>query len=639
MRPLKNSVPCPDHLEHQAPPSEKPLLLYDGDCYFCLRWIRRWRQRLLDRVDVASFQSQFSRFEKDIPIECFQSAIRLITTDGKVYGGAEAVFRAWNDGVGLGRGWAFWCYQFVPGFAPLSRVAYQIVARHREWASRVTTWLWGRGENAVCQPTFYQARRWFLRLLGLVYFIAFTSFWTQVDGLIGSNGILPSAPWLEAIRNRFGTDAYRLFPTLCWFNPSDGFLHLLCGGGVFFSLLLIVGIAPALSLVFLWVFYLSLSVSGQVFMNFQWDYLLLEAGFLTIFLAPCRLWPSSRHETPIIPQAHFLLCWLLFRLMLMSGIVKLTSGDESWWNLTALRYHYETQPLPTPLGWLAHQGPAWFQAASTVVMFFIEIGAPFLLFAPRKLRLLGVTAIVTLQLLIAMTGNYCFFNLLTIGLCLLFVDDYVWPGRKTGETFAGWRWPAWLMAPATALVLVFSAPLLWEACFPEARWPRTLAAAYACIEPFRSLNGYGLFRVMTRNRPEIIVEGSRDGVTWQPYEFKYKVGEVTRAPPIVAPHQPRLDWQMWFAALDDVNREPWFVNFLARLLQGSRPVLQLLKENPFADSAPRYVRAKMFQYHFTNFSERKQSGAWWKRGDEEVYCPPLSLQTNEQDPALEPTDR
>jgi hypothetical protein len=234
---------------------------------------------------------------------------------------------------------------------------------------------------------------------------------------------------------------------------------------------------------------------------------------------------------------------------------------------------------------------------------------------------------VTLQLLIALTGNYCFFNLLTIGLCLLFIDDYAWPrlGRRAEIVPVGVRWTGWLMNPLTLFVLICSVPMLWNAFSPEAVWPEPLQAAYSYVEPYRSLNSYGLFRVMTKTRPEIIVEGSRDGVAWQSYEFKYKVGDLQRAPPFVEPHQPRLDWQMWFAALSEVNREPWFVNFMARLLVGSRPVLQLLKVNPFGDSPPRYVRARVFQYHFTDFSEKKKTGAWWKRGDEDEYCPVLTL--------------
>ena len=195
--------------------------------------------------------------------------------------------------------------------------------------------------------------------------------------------------------------------------------------GVVLSLLLILQIAPLFCLILLWSLYLSLSVAGQVFMNFQWDYLLLEVGFFSIFLAPFRLFPSRRYQSPISPWAHFLLLWLLFRLMFMSGVVKLTSGDDSWWNLTALRYHYETQPLPTPLSWWANQFPPWFQAFSTIVMFAIELGAPFLLFGPRRIRLIGVLGLLTLQVLIALTGNYCFFNLLTAALCLLAVDDAV----------------------------------------------------------------------------------------------------------------------------------------------------------------------------------------------------------------------
>jgi hypothetical protein len=387
-----------------------------------------------------------------------------------------------------------------------------------------------------------------------------------------------------------------------------------------------------LCLVLLWVLYLSLSVAGQVFMNFQWDYLLLEVGFLSIFLGTFRLLPSRRYQSPVSAPARFLLIWLLFRLMFMSGVVKLTSGDDSWWNLTALHYHYETQPLPTPLSWWANQLPAWFQGFSIVVMFCVELGAPFLLFGPRRIRLLGVVALLTLQILIAATGNYCFFNLLTAALCLLAVDDAVWRRigrrRQPAPEVRGAVWPSWVMAPVIVVVLTLSGPLIWSALFPQADWPRFFSVPYSYLEPFRSLNGYGLFRVMTKTRPEIIVEGSRDGVTWLPYEFKYKVGDPQRAPPIVAPHQPRLDWQMWFAALDDIRGEPWFTNFLAQLLQGSPSVLRLMKINPFPDAPPRYIRARLFNYHFTDESEKRQTGAWWKREEEQLYCPPVTLQGN-----------
>jgi lipase maturation factor len=584
-------------------------------------------------VDFAPFQSIGSQFVEDIPIECFQSAVRLIDTDGTIYSGAEAVLRMLSHGSQTGSGLAYWSYRHVPGYGLAARFGYGFVARHRDLASIVTTVLWGRDEEAVCRPTYYRAQRWFLRLLGLIYLIAFVSFWIQVDGLIGSKGIAPAAPWLEEMRNRLGTEAYRVAPTLCWLNSSDWFLHVLCAAGVLFSLLLVLEIAPVLCLGLLWTFYLSLSVAGQVFMNFQWDYLLLEAGFLSLFLAPLRIFPSRSNAPARSPLAHFLLRWLLFRLMIMSGVVKLTSGDDSWWNLSALRYHYETQPLPTPLSWYAHQLPDSFQAFSTVILFCIELGAPFLLFCPRRLRLIGVASLLALQALIALTGNYCFFNLLTVGLCLLAVDDAAWPhfGRKRPllPSARPLRWPSWILIPVSIVVLAFSGPLLWNALFPDTEWPSLIAISYNYIEPFRSLNGYGLFRVMTKTRPEIIVEGSRDGVSWRPYELTYKVGDLQRPPPFVAPHQPRLDWQMWFAALDDVRGEPWFVNFLVRLLEGSPPVLRLLKEDPFPDSPPQYVRARLFQYNFTTAEEKSRTGAWWKREEIGTYCPVLSLRAKE----------
>ena len=220
-------------------------------------------------------------------------------------------------------------------------------------------------------------------------------------------------------------------------------------------------------------------------------------------------------------------------------------------------------------------------------------------------------------MLIALTGNYGFFNLLTIGLCLLAIDDAVWPRTSRLSTPKndrhGKAWPSWILIPVTLGTLFFSGPLLWEAFVPQAQPPTFFSTAYAYIEPFQSLNGYGLFRVMTKTRPEIIVEGSSDGTTWIPYEFKYKIGDLHRAPPVVAPFQPRLDWQMWFAALDDVRREQWFLNFLVRLLQGSSAVLNLLHTNPFPAEPPRYVRATLFQYHFTTPAQRRRTGAWWWR--------------------------
>ena len=287
--------------------------------------------------------------------------------------------------------------------------------------------LWG---NDVRPPTYFAARRWFLRALGFVYLIAFVSLWVQIDGLIGANGILPVNEFLPAAREQLGPRALWLLPTLCWLNSSTAFLHFLCAGGVVLSLLLIVGIAPIVSLIGLFVFYLSLTIAGQTFLSFQWDILLLEAGFLAIFFAPWQLWPQRGREPPLSRVGLFLLKLLLFKLMLMSGVVKLTSGDDCWWNLTALDYHYWSQPLPTIFAWWADQHAEWFKKFSVAFCLVVEIIVPFFIWAPRRLRLLAAGLIVFLQIAIAVTGNYCFFNLLTIALCLLLIDDTVWRRRR-----------------------------------------------------------------------------------------------------------------------------------------------------------------------------------------------------------------
>src|ERR1700682_6656787 len=331
--------PAPHRSVRDAPP--KPLLIFDGDCHFCRRWIERWRDLTAGAVEYAPFQEVVQRFP-EIPREAFERAVQFIETDGAVFSAAEAVFR-WL-GHKRGRKWMIRSYEHVPGFAVITEAAYRVIARHRWTASFFTRLLWGED---VRRPTYFESRRWFLRSLGCIYLIAFLSLWMQLDGLIGEHGSLPVAEYLPAARDRIGGDAPFLLPTLCWFNSSDAFLHFLCGAGAVISILLIAGFLPLISLVLLFVFYLSLTIAGQTFLSFQWDILLLEAGFLAIFFAPVRWRLSWDRGVPFSRVGHFLLKLLLFKLMVMSGVVKLTSGDDSWWNLTALDYHYWTQPLPT----------------------------------------------------------------------------------------------------------------------------------------------------------------------------------------------------------------------------------------------------------------------------------------------------
>src|SRR6266481_3884541 len=304
----------PLHVSNLPP---KPLIIWDGDCHFCRRWIERWREITRGVVDYATSQESAERFP-EIPREQFERSVIYIETDGAVYSGAEAVFRSLR--CRSSKKWLAWSYDRLPAFAPVSESLYRIISRNRRFASVITKLLWG---NDVRPPTYFAARRWFLRAVGLIFLIAFVSLWVQIDGLIGSNGITPVRELLPAARAQLGDRALSILPTLCWLNSSDAFLHFLCGGGVVLSLLLIFGIAPALSLIGLVIFYLSVTVVGQTFLSFQWDILLIEIGFLAIFLAPWRLWWTKANEPPVSRPAMFLLKLLLLKLMLMSGVVKL----------------------------------------------------------------------------------------------------------------------------------------------------------------------------------------------------------------------------------------------------------------------------------------------------------------------------
>jgi hypothetical protein len=241
--------------------------------------------------------------------------------------------------------------------------------------------------------------------------------------------------------------------------------------------------------------------------------------------------------------------------------------------------------------------------------------------------LLGCGAIIFLQIVIGLTGNYAFFNLLTIALCLLLIDDVVWPGarRLTNRPPPGRGWPVWVPAAIIVLTMPVNAMLIFSGFKPETKWPRPMEAVYGAIAPFRIVNGYGLFRVMTKERREIIIEGSDDGIEWKPYEFKWKPGALSRLPGFVEPHQPRLDWQMWFAALSDVRQNPWFFALAFRLLENSPDVVHLLGRNPFPEKPPRYLRAEIYRYRFSTLAEHRETGNWWQREDQRTYLPPVSL--------------
>ena len=619
----------PARLRVAVPPTARPLMIFDGECAFCRLWIDRWSSMTGDRVDYAASQDVAARFP-EIPPEVFARSVVLVDTTGEARTGAEAVLTA-LDSTRSGR-LALGIYRHAPGVAMLAEMLYRIVASNRRSTSRVTRLLWG---PTVLRPTYDVARCLYLRAIGLVYLVAFVSLWTQIDGLIGSRGILPVGEWLDAVARQAGPERFWHLPTLGWIDPSDTFLHVQCGAGALLAACVLAGWLPAFCLAICWALYLSLTVAGSTFLGFQWDNLLLEAGFLAVLIAPmrrrCRLGCA-----PGPPRlAVVLIQFLAFRLVFSSGVMKLASGDPVWRDLTALTYHYQTQCLPPWTAWYAHHLPLWAQKLSCAGMFAIELGAPWLIAAPRRLRHLGAALLVMLQLAILVTGNYGFFNLLSLALCLMLLDDTVWPVAWRHQPAEPGRGPrrrpaGWPLIALASVILVIATVRLAQAFRTPIRWPAPVAWLDRTVAPLRTVNRYGLFSDMTTTRNEIVVEGSRDAVTWLPYEFRWKPGDPDARPRFTTPHMPRLDWQMWFAALGDCRDNPWFQLFMRRLLEGSPPVTSLLARDPFAGSPPLQVRAILYEYEFTGGGEAGTAQAatsWWRRRRLGVYCPALPRST------------
>jgi predicted DCC family thiol-disulfide oxidoreductase YuxK len=597
----------------------RPLLVYDGDCGFCGYWARYWHELTGDRVAYRPYQDVAAQYPS-IALADFQRAVQFIAPDGRRASAAEASFLTLS--YARGKGVWLWLYRRLPGFAPLAERTYAFTAAHRPAFFRLSRLLWGKSHEP---PRYERVSFLFLRGFGVIYLAAFLSFAVQAQGLIGSHGILPLAELTDAVAASAGRERFWLMPMVFWLSSSDIAIKSVCVAGVIFSLLLVCNLLPRLSLILLFVLYLSLLYAGQVFMTYQWDTFLLEGGFLALVLSFARM------------PGIWLLRWLLFRFMFMSGVVKLLSGDPNWWNLSALSYHFVTQPLPTPVAWYAAQLPAAALRFATAAVFFIELVLPFLIFAPRRLRFCAAFGILLLQLGILLTGNYNWFNLQTMWLCLPLFDDAalrrLLPARliRLSPAAASDRLPrraATVGIGALTLLIVFCSLVEMDLRF-GGNPPALAQEIDRFFEPLHIVSSYGLFAIMTTRRDEIIIEGSSDGSEWYEYEFRYKPGDLFRAPPWNIPHQPRLDWQMWFAALEDPRRLPWLWRFLQRLLENEPSVTALLRKNPFPDKPPVYVRAEFYDYTFTD-EAGKATGRWWERHLLGVYFPIVALNAHDK---------
>ena len=452
----------------------------------------------------------------------------------------------------------------------------------------------------------------FVKGLALVYIAAFASLAVQIDSLVGPDGILPFEQLLHGAYSDLGWRAVLRLPTLFWLDSSDAALRGAAVAGAVVALLLALGWVRARpALILLFVLYLSLYHAGQIFTAFQWDTLLLETGFLAIFLAdaPTRL---------IV----VLFEWLLFRLRFLSGYFKLASGDPSWGDLTALDYYFETQPLPHVGSWYAHQLPHWLLKAGAGFTLFAELVVPFFIFLPRPFRIFAASVTILAQLLIIATSNHNFINLLTILLCLFVLDDRivarVLPAplleriqRGARRAHPGRAAKALLIAVAGLIVVLSSSMML--ASQTSRPLPGPLLALNEIPPSYGIGNLFHLFPTMQVERQELRIFGSYDGKTWEPYRFRYKPDLLNRAPQFIVPHQPRLDWMMWFVPPQWPDTGFWFEPFLGALRQNRAAVTRLLEHNPFEGKAPpRLVRVLAYRYRFTTPEERSHTGNWWQ---------------------------
>src|SRR5438477_8341407 len=462
--------------------------------------------------------------------------------------------------------------------------------------------------------------RWiWLRALGLIFLSAFYSLAFQITGLNGPNGILPAAEYLPELREAVGpVKALWYGPTLFWLGSSDGALMAVVLLGAAASILLTLNVAPRACTAIALVCFLSFVGAAQDFSSYQSDGMLLEAAFISLFLAPGGLRPRLGAADPPRKLAIFLLVWEWFRIYFESGVVKILSGDPQWKSLTAMDHYYENGPLPSWVGWYVQQClPHWFHGLTAATTFIFELAVVWLAFLPRRFRIVCFFLVTPFQAAIILTANYAFLNYLVLCLGIFLLDDRFLRLRTPESPPARASWISRIALGWVLYATIVVAPGLSHLLPRPVLWPAI------ALEPLRIANSYGLFAVMTKERYEIEFQGSRDGIHWTAYPFRYKPQDPMRAPGIYAPYQPRFEWNLWFASLGDWHSYTWVARAELALLDGSPEVLRLFARDPFQGHPPEYVRTVRYQYWFTTPEEKKRTGAWWKREDLGLYAPEL----------------
>jgi hypothetical protein len=516
--------------------------------------------------------------------------------------------------------------------------------------------------------------RWiFLRALALWYFSAFYSLLFQIKGLMGPQGILPAEQYLAAVARALGGTRYWFAPTLFWLSSSSRMLMAVMIVGLVASMVAFLNLWPRLSFLVCFVCFLSFVSATNVWSNYQSDGMLLEAGFLSLFFAPRGLMPGWGASSPPSRASLFLLQWEWFRIYFESGMVKLLSGDEQWRNMTAMDEYYQNGPLPTWIGWYIEHLPHWFHAASALGTLVLELGLVWMLFFPRRVRILCFFIVTPWELGVIFTANYTFLNYLVLSLGFLLLDDKFLrrfvparfrPPEPLAETLVerqeepslsilstkesgvlpaandlaekdraptGLRdrlarhFYAFRFAVSVVMLTWIAYDTTGEMIGLPLRGIPLPTTPIAVLEPFRIANQYGLFAVMTRGRYEIEFQGSDDGTNWVAYPFQYKPQELNEAPGIYAPYQPRFEWNLWFASLGDWRQNDMVPLTEERLLTNDADVLGLFLANPFPHSPPRFTRAVLWQYWFTSMEEKRRTGDWWRRQWLGLYAPEITL--------------
>ena len=477
---------------------------------------------------------------------------------------------------------------------------------------------------------YWLTRFLILRLLGLVYLVAFVVAARQAVPLIGERGLLPARLFLDEASSSFGSRAaaFLQFPSVFWLYLSDRALTLTAWCGAALSLAVLCGYANALMMVALWALYMSYVHVGQIWYGYGWEIQLLETGFLAIFLCPLLdARPFPRRATPV--PVLWLMRWLIFRIMLGAGLIKMR-GDDCWRDLTCLYYHYETQPIPNPLSRWLHFMPRWFHKAGVLFNHFTELIAPWFAFDPPLVRHAAGAVLLALQLTLIASGNLSFLNWLTIVPILACFDDRLLSRLMPRRLVERARLAAATAVPSTPQRWVVRAVCLLVAAlsvYPVMNMMSGRQAMNAAFEPLSLVNTYGAFGSVGKERHEIVFEGTdgdivSGGTVWKEYEFPCKPGDPMRRPCFISPYQPRLDWQIWFAAMATPEQYPWTIHFVWKLLHGDAGTLSLLANDPFPSAPPRYVRARLYRYRFAPPDD--PTGAWWIREPLGDWLPPLS---------------